>query len=51
MPLNFLVDKVSVDELTREIVLKTILTHPALFQKLTFFLVTLSPRPLVNCES
>lgn len=51
MLLNFLVDKVSGDKLTRKIVLKTVLIYDIHIDKLTFF-----PRHLItsypfNCES
>ncbi len=51
MLLNFLVDKVSVNKLTREKVSKTMLTHPIPIDKLTFFPCQLIPCPLVNRES
>ena len=41
---NLLVDKVSVDELTREEVSKTILTYPIPSVQLTFFPCQLVPR-------
>ena len=46
--LNLLVNKVSVDELTREKVLRTLLTHPIPIIRLTFFPCQLVPCPLVN---
>ena len=46
--LNLLVNKVSVDELTREKVLRTLLTHPIPIVQLAFFPCQLVPCPLVN---